>query len=76
MYFFLQQRQSLEPAAHLTAGHNSIYQQADRLLVTEQTLVLPLVYTQSSYLVKPWVKELRGNLLGYGQFQKTVIEEH
>ena len=42
----------------------AMYRQADRLLVAEQALVLPIFYSLERYLIKPWVKNYRENLLG------------
>ncbi|MGA2489242.1 MAG: ABC transporter substrate-binding protein, partial [Anaerolineales bacterium] len=58
------------------AKRMTMYRQADRLLVSEQVLVLPLFYNWESELVKPWVKKERLNLLGYVQFHKIIIDEH
>ncbi|MGA2490040.1 MAG: ABC transporter substrate-binding protein, partial [Anaerolineales bacterium] len=58
------------------AKRMAMYRQADRLLVSEQVLVLPLFYNWESELVKPWVKKQRLNLLGYVQFHKIIIDEH
>ncbi len=58
------------------AKRMAMYRQADRLLVAEQALVLPLFYFVENELVKPWVKKQRLNLLGFCQFQKIIIDEH
>jgi ABC-type oligopeptide transport system substrate-binding subunit/class 3 adenylate cyclase len=58
------------------AKRMTMYRQADRLLVAEQTLALPLFYNWGMELVKPWLKKPRSNLLGYVQFHKMIIEEH
>jgi ABC-type oligopeptide transport system substrate-binding subunit/class 3 adenylate cyclase len=58
------------------AKRMAMYRQADRLLVAEQVLVLPLFYSVESELVKPWVKKQRSNLLGYVRFQQIIINEH
>ena len=54
----------------------AIYRQADRQLVTEQALVLPLFYFVTTELVKPWVKKPRSNLLGFIHFQNIIIDKH
>jgi len=58
------------------AKRMAMYRQADRMLVAEQTLVLPLFYNLGIELVKPWVKKQRNNLLGYIRFQNINIDEH
>jgi len=58
------------------AKRMAMYRQADRLLVAEQTLVLPLFYSLDIEAVKPWVKKQPNNLLGHLQFQKMIIDEH
>jgi oligopeptide transport system substrate-binding protein len=58
------------------ARRMAMYRQADRLLVEEQALVLPLYYNTSNLLVKPWVKNFRTNALGFVAFQNVLIEEH
>ena len=58
------------------AKRMAMYRQADRLLVAEQALVLPLFYNWGIELVKPWVKKQRSNLLGYVLFHKIIIDEH
>jgi oligopeptide transport system substrate-binding protein len=58
------------------AKRMAMYRQADRRLVEEQALVLPLFYNMDVELVKPWVKKPRNNLLGYVQFQKIIIGEY
>jgi oligopeptide transport system substrate-binding protein len=54
----------------------AMYRQADRLLVAEQALVLPLFYFVETELAKPWVKKQRSNLLGHDFFHKIIIDEH
>ena len=54
----------------------AMYRQADRLLVAEQILVLPIFYFIGSELVKPWVKRQPVNLLGWTEFHKIIVEEH
>jgi len=58
------------------AKRMALYRQADRLLVAEQALVLPLFYNHFTELVKPWVKKPRSNLLGYIKFQQITIDDH
>jgi oligopeptide transport system substrate-binding protein len=54
----------------------ALYRQADRQLVAEQALVLPLYYFMETQLIKPWMKNCRENLLGFGRMQNMIIEEH
>ena len=58
------------------AKRMAMYRQADRLLVAEQALVLPMYYRTGIELVKAWVKKPRNNMLGYILFQNIGIEEH
>ncbi len=46
-------------SAESVRDHNwrmTLYREADRILVAEETAVLPLSYGQGRILVKPWVK--------------------
>jgi ABC-type oligopeptide transport system substrate-binding subunit/class 3 adenylate cyclase len=54
----------------------AMYRQADRLLVTDQTLVLPIVYPTDKDLIKPYVKNYRENLLGNIYVHKLIIQDH
>ncbi len=54
----------------------AMYRQADRLLVSDQALALPLFYFQERSLFKPWVKNYRKNLLGMLYLHKLIIQEH
>ena len=58
------------------AKRMAMYRQADRWLIAEQTLMVPLFYFFEHELVKPWVKKQRTNMLGFDFFTKIVIEEH
>jgi ABC-type transport system substrate-binding protein len=58
------------------AKRMAMYRQADHLLVAEQTLVLPLSYFVETWLVKPWVKNFRVNLIGRGSINEIIIKEH
>jgi ABC-type oligopeptide transport system substrate-binding subunit/class 3 adenylate cyclase len=60
------------------AKRMAMYRQADRRLVTEQALVLPLSYgsSQLTHLVKPWVKNFKTNLLDFILFQDIIIKAH
>jgi ABC-type oligopeptide transport system substrate-binding subunit len=56
-----------------------MYRQADRILVNEQTLVLPVTYGTSfplKFLLKPWVKNFKPTLLGGLLNQDIFVEEH
>jgi len=70
----------VEEAARTTdrVKRMTMYRQADRLLVEEQALVLPISYgfSHEVNLIKPWVKNLKTNLLGYMLFQNVIVEEH
>jgi oligopeptide transport system substrate-binding protein len=54
----------------------AMYRQADRLLVAEQALVLPITYFLERDLIKPWVKNYRQNLLGMIYLHKVIIQDH
>jgi ABC-type oligopeptide transport system substrate-binding subunit len=47
----------VEEAARVTdhARRIELYQKADRILVAEEAVILPLTYVQGRVLVKPWV---------------------
>ena len=70
----------LERAAHTPdrTQRLEMYRQADRLLVAEEVLVVPFWYggaRESANLVKPWVRNIRPNALGYVQFKDVTIEK-
>ena len=54
----------------------SMYRQADRYLVAEQALVLPISYSIGWAAIKPWVKNFRENLLGVFQLHSLIIQDH
>ncbi|MBP1703726.1 MAG: 4-phytase, partial [Chloroflexi bacterium] len=56
----------------------ALYRQADRLVVIEQVLILPLEYSSSNVitLVKPWVKNYTVNLLSHDSVNQVIIEDH
>jgi oligopeptide transport system substrate-binding protein len=60
------------------ARRMAMYRQADRWLVEEQALVLPITYgsKQSVNLVKPWVLTRDPNLLGRLLLQNIIMAEH
>lgn len=65
----------LERAAHLQdrAGRMALYRAADRRLVQEQVLVVPLRYGATiGPLARPWVR----NLAGLADLKDIVIESH
>jgi hypothetical protein len=53
-----------------------MYRQADRLLVAEQALVLPIYYFLGRELIKPWVKNFNENLLGIMYLHQLIIQDH
>ncbi len=72
--------QLLEEAA-LTADRVrrlAMYREADRILVNEEAVVVPLSYTafRDVDLLKPWVKGLTINAMGYYSLREVVIEPH
>jgi oligopeptide transport system substrate-binding protein len=55
----------------------AMYRQADRQLVSEQVLVLPVDYAgTTTYLVKPWVKSFKVNALAIPFYKDIIIEDH
>jgi ABC-type oligopeptide transport system substrate-binding subunit/class 3 adenylate cyclase len=54
----------------------AMYRQADRLLVAEQALVLPIFYFLGRELIKPWVKNFKENLLGMIYLHQLIIQDH
>ena len=55
----------------------SMYRQADRILVEDEVLFIPLWYSRTLLrLVKPSVKNFKTNLLARTFFNDVVIEEH
>jgi oligopeptide transport system substrate-binding protein len=55
-----------------------MYRQADRILIQEQVLALPISYggTQTRVLVKPWVKNLQITPTGRILIKDIVVEDH
>lgn len=70
----------VEEAARTThrAKRLALYRQADRWLVQEEVLLLPMSYggEQDLCLVKPWVKNYKPNLLRIMMCKNFVIENH
>jgi oligopeptide transport system substrate-binding protein len=60
------------------AKRMAMYRQADKRLVEEQALVLPISYGTGHgvRLVKPWMKNFKPNLLGHLMLQDVILEEH
>lgn len=53
-----------------------MYRQADRLLVVDESLVLPLSYVVHQFnLVQPWVHNLLRNALGYFDLREVILED-
>jgi oligopeptide transport system substrate-binding protein len=55
-----------------------MYRQADHMLVQDQVLVLPLIYSgsQSNVLVKPWVNNLQITPTGRIIIKNILMEDH
>jgi ABC-type oligopeptide transport system substrate-binding subunit len=70
----------VESAASLAdrSGRMALYRQADRRLTVEQALVIPVEYQFSDdfYLIKPWVKQFRTNLLGRDLINEVIIQSY
>ncbi len=58
------------------AKRMAMYRQADRQLVAEQALVLPISYGLEKNLFRPWVTNYQENLLGLINFHKLIILDH
>ena len=67
----------LERAAHTPdrAIRMALYRQADRRLVVEQALIVPLVYGGLKELRQPWVGGVRLNKMGYLSLKDVVVEK-
>jgi ABC-type oligopeptide transport system substrate-binding subunit len=68
----------LERAAHTPdrTVRMALYRQADRRLVSEQTLVVPLAYGGWNELCQPWVHGLAPNKMGNLNLKDVVVEKH
>jgi ABC-type oligopeptide transport system substrate-binding subunit/class 3 adenylate cyclase len=68
----------LERAAHTPdrAVRMALYRQADRRLVVEQALLVPLVYGGLKELAQPWVGGARPNKMSYWGLKDVVVEKH
>jgi len=68
----------LERAAHTPdrAGRMALYRRADRRLVAEQALVVPLTYAPVKELSQPWVLGARPNKMGFLSLKDVVVEKH
>jgi ABC-type oligopeptide transport system substrate-binding subunit len=53
-----------------------LYAQADRLLVENQAIVIPLTYMSSHMLVKPWVRKFPRSAINEWLWKDFIIEEH
>ena len=55
----------------------ALYRQADRRVVVELAVILPIFYPTGAglTLAKPWVKNLKTNLLNWEYYQDIVIEQ-
>jgi len=53
-----------------------LYAQADRILVEQQAVVIPLTYMWSHMLVKPWVRKLPTSAINEWLWKVFVIEAH
>jgi len=51
-----------------------LYQQVDRMLVSELAVLVPLAYPRSTYLVRPWVHAIEITPITLGQFDRVVID--
>jgi ABC-type transport system substrate-binding protein len=53
-----------------------LYAQADRMLVEDQSVIIPLTYMWSHVLVKPWVRTFPASALNQWLWKDIVIEAH
>ncbi len=72
--------QLLETAARTPdrARRLAMYREADRILVNEEVVAVPLSYIAiaNAELLKPWVKGFKQNALGYYSLKNIVIGPH
>jgi len=54
----------------------ALYRQADRRLVMEQALLVPLVYDGLKELRQPWVGGALPNKMAYWSLKDVVVEKH
>jgi ABC-type transport system substrate-binding protein len=68
----------LERAAHMPdrAGRMAMYRHADRRLVVEQVLVVPVITAGFGDLRQPWVRGAQPNRLGNLSLKDIVVEKH
>ena len=52
-----------------------LYQQADRLLMKEATVV-PIIYGRQHWLVKPWVRQFTPSAIYWSFWKDVIIEPH
>jgi oligopeptide transport system substrate-binding protein len=69
--------QRVEQAMQITDQEErmQLYQQADRLLI-EAAAVLPLTYSRSHLLIKPWVTKYPLSAMNHWMWKDVVIEAH
>jgi ABC-type oligopeptide transport system substrate-binding subunit/class 3 adenylate cyclase len=53
-----------------------LYSQADRILVLEEAVIIPLTYMWSHLLVKPWVRKLPKSAINEWLWKDFVMEAH
>jgi ABC-type oligopeptide transport system substrate-binding subunit/class 3 adenylate cyclase len=53
-----------------------LYSKADRILVVEEAVIIPLTYMWSHLLVKPWVRKLPKSAINEWLWKNFVIEPH
>jgi len=53
-----------------------LYSHADRMLVEDQVVIMPLTYMWSHVLVKPWVRTFPASALNQWLWKDIVIEAH
>jgi oligopeptide transport system substrate-binding protein len=66
----------VEEAARLTDKRRrlALYQEADRILVAEQAVILPLSYGRGAILVKPWVSHISRTRIYSNQLKELIVE--
>ncbi|GAB4533400.1 MAG: hypothetical protein Kow0063_15290 [Anaerolineae bacterium] len=67
----------LEEAKHVAdhAARIKLYQQADRILV-EDAAIIPTIYGQHQYLIKPWVRKVLLTAVTWHLWKDVIIEPH
>ena len=68
----------IEDAARTTdqMERNQLYAKAEEILVKTQAVVLPLYWSQETYLTQPYVNSTDSHLVDVDRFEKWSISNH